>query len=86
MTAFNASAYSVEQWRKLERKVFDNGSAALTAVRDYARHNNLPPVPFLVACAQYAIAATPSSVMLDAGLGPGTANLFGWLMGARGMC
>lgn len=85
MTAFNASAYSVEQWRELEQQVFDNGSAALTAVRDYARHNNLPPVPFLVACAQYAIAATPSSVMLDAGLGPGTANMFVCLMDAPGM-
>lgn len=85
MTAFNASAYSEKQWRQLEQLVFNGDSAALTAVRDYARHNNLPPVPFLVACAQYAIAATPSSVVLDAGLGPGTANMFVCLMDAPGM-
>ncbi|MFW9097724.1 hypothetical protein ACOJAM_08645 [Corynebacterium striatum] len=85
MIASNASAYSEEQWQELEDQVFNGDSAALTAVRDYARHNHLPPVPFLVACAQYAIAATPSSVMLDAGLGPGTANMFVCLMDAPGM-
>lgn len=85
MTVFNASAYSEKQWQQLEQQVFNGDSAALTAVRDYARHNNLPPVPFLVACAQYAIAATPSNVMLDAGLGPGTANMFVCLMDAPGM-
>lgn len=85
MTAKNQSAYSAEQWQQLEQLVFNGDSAALTAVRDYARHNGLPPVPFLVACAQYAIAATPGSVMLEAGLGPGTANLFVCLMDAPGM-
>lgn len=85
MTAPNASAYSEEQWQQLEQLVFNTDSAALAAVRDYARHNSLPPVPFLVACAQYAIAATPGNVMLDAGLGPGTANLFVCLMDSPGM-
>lgn len=79
------SAYSVQQWQELEDKVFNTDSAALAAIRDYARYNSLPPVPFLVACAQYAIAATPGKVMLDAGLGTGTANLFVCLMDAPGM-
>lgn len=79
------SAYSVQQWQELEDRVFNTDSAALAAIRDYARYNILPPVPFLVACAQYAIAATPGKVMLDAGLGAGTANLFVCLMDAPGM-
>lgn len=83
--ADNNSAYSVQQWQELEDKVFNTDSAALAAIRNYARYNSLPPVPFLVACAQYAIAATPGKVMLDAGLGTGTANLFVCLMDAPGM-
>lgn len=81
----NSSAYSLQQWQELEDKVFNTDSAALAAIRDYARYNNLPPVSFLVGCALYAIAATPGKVMLDAGLGTGTANLFVCLMDAPGM-
>lgn len=79
------SAYSVQQWQELEDRVFNTDSAALAAIRDYARYNSLPPVSFLVGCALYAIAATPGKVMLDAGLGAGTANLFVCLMDAPGM-
>ncbi|MDK4330301.1 hypothetical protein QPX50_05185, partial [Corynebacterium accolens] len=79
------SAYSVQQWQELENTVFNTDSAALAAIRDYARYNSLPPVSFLVGCALYVIAATPGKVMLDTGLGTGTANLFVCLMDAPGM-
>lgn len=84
MTESN-SAYSLQQWQELENTVFNTDSKALAAIRKYARHNSLPPVSFLVGCALYAIAATPGKVMLDAGLGTGTANLFVCLMDAPGM-
>ena len=78
------SVYSVEQWRQLEAALFDDAGDALQRVRDYARANHRPPVAFLVACALYALTATPGHVRFDAGLGPGAPNLFVVLMGRPG--
>lgn len=78
------SVYTVEQWRQLEHDVFDGAGDALQRVRDYARANNRPPIAFLVACALYALTATPGQVRFDAGLGPGAPNLFVVLMGRPG--
>lgn len=78
------SVYTVAQWEQLEHEVFDGAGDALQRVRDYARANNRPPIAFLVACALYALTATPGRVRFDAGLGPGAPNLFVVLMGRPG--
>lgn len=78
------SVYTVEQWQQLEATVFDDAGDALQRVRDYARANRRPPIAFLVACALYAITATPGRVQLDAGVGPGAPNMFVVLMARPG--
>lgn len=70
------SALTSQEWEQLEHDVFSGAGAALTTLKDYARENSQPPIPFLIASALYVSTCLPGNATFNAGVGRGSPNLF----------
>lgn len=73
-----------EYWEKLYQGVFGGGGEALARVFAYARARTLAPIPLLLTVLQRVCTSLPPGATFDAGLGPGSMNLFTVLVGAPG--
>lgn len=73
-----------EYWEKLYQEVFGGGGEALARVFAYARARKLAPIPLLLTVLQRVCTSLPPGATFEAGLGPGSMNLFTVLVGAPG--
>ena len=73
-----------EYWEKLYQEVFGGGGEALARVFAYARARKLAPIPLLLTVLQRVCTSLPPGATFEAGLGPGSMNLFTVLVGESG--
>lgn len=78
------SALSLEQWEQLETALFDGAGESLTTLREYAHVHHLPPVALLIVTCLRVLSSLPGNATFDAGVGPGSLNLFVALVGKPG--
>lgn len=74
-----------EYWKKLYQEVFGGGGEALARVFAYARARKLAPIPLLLTVLQRVCTSLPPGATFEAGLGPGSMNLFTVLVGESGI-
>lgn len=78
------SILSVDEWARLESDLFTGAGEFLTRLREYARNRQLPPVALVITACLRALSSLPGNVTFDAGVGPGSLNLFVALVGRPG--
>lgn len=78
------SALSDDEWIRLESDLFTGAGESLTRVRDYARSQFQPPVPFVITACLRVLSSLPGNATFDAGVGKGSLNLFVAVVGEPG--